>query len=116
MDWYNGLNTTDVINWFYNIKDKTTCSLIQFDIMDFYPFISRELFTLALDFTKYSDLSKEGLYIIMNARKSALIHNKIQWIKNNSGDQFDIAMGLLGSAESANLIGLFILYNLTAPP
>lgn len=49
----------------------------------------------------------------MNCRRSVFIHNKGQWIKNNSVNQFDISMGLLDSAESSNLVGLFIFYNLT---
>lgn len=79
--------TTDVINCFYDIKDETNGTLIQFDIVDYYPPISRESFTLALDYTtEDSDLSKEEVHIIINARISILIHNE-------SGDQFDIAMG-----------------------
>lgn len=41
-----------------------------------------------------------------------MIHNNEQWIKK-SGENFDISTGSLDSAESSDLVGLFILYNLT---
>lgn len=35
-------------------------------------------------------------------------------VGKNSEDNIDITMGSLDSAESSDLVGLFILYNLTA--
>ena len=36
-------NSLDTINWFKNIKNKNSTTFIQFDINDFYPFISKVL-------------------------------------------------------------------------
>lgn len=84
--------------------------MIKFDIVDYYPSLSWDLFTLDLEFAnEYSYLSNEEQGIIMNSKKSIFIYNKEQCIKNNSCDQFDIAMGTLDSAESSELVGLFIL-------
>lgn len=108
------INTKEVINWFTHLKGKNNCTLIQFDIENYYQSISKELFINALDFaTHYTDITDEERNIILYAKKSVLIHKGEEWVKN-SYDQFDITMGSLDSAESSDLIGLFILYNLTA--
>lgn len=63
------INTKEVINWFTNINNKPDCNLIQFDIVDYYQSISRDLFTAALEFaTVYSDLTKEEVNIILSAK------------------------------------------------
>lgn len=70
---------------------------------------------MALEFIKeYSDISSNGLDIIISCRRSVLINNDEQWAKNNSNDYFNISMGSLDSAEALDLVGLFILYSLSA--
>ena len=41
-----------VINWFENIKNKSKCISMQFDIEEFYPLISKALLLKATDYTK----------------------------------------------------------------
>lgn len=92
--------TTEVINCFKNIDNKNKCTFIQFDIADFYPSISKDLFKMALEFTEvYTDISKDEINIILNCRKSVLIHDNEQWI-TNSDEKFDISVGSLDSAGS----------------
>ena len=45
-------NTSSVIEWFKNINNKEKSSFIQFDIESFYPSITEELFTKAVQFAK----------------------------------------------------------------
>ena len=45
-------NTHSVIDWFKSINNKEQCTFIQFDIENFYPSISEELFNKAIDFAK----------------------------------------------------------------
>lgn len=58
--------------------------LVQFDIIDYYPSISKDLFTLGLEFAQqYAYLSDEELDIILKCRSSVLIYNDDQWTKKN---------------------------------
>ena len=43
-------STTDTLNWFKNLRNKTRLKFLQLDIVDFYPSITEELFNDALDF------------------------------------------------------------------
>ena len=45
-------NSTEVVGWFKNIPDKEKCTLTCFDIVEFYPSISRDLLRRALEFAK----------------------------------------------------------------
>ena len=45
-------NTQAVITWFKNIKRKSRSSFIKFEIVDFYPSISKELLLKAINFAK----------------------------------------------------------------
>ena len=44
--------TSTVINWFKNIKNKNSCVFKQFDIGEFYPSISKELLLKAITYAK----------------------------------------------------------------
>ena len=45
-------NTDGVIKWFANVDDKQNCRFLKFDVVDFYPSISKELLQRALNFAK----------------------------------------------------------------
>ena len=45
-------NTSEVISWFKNIKNKNKPSFINFDVESFYPSISIELFNDAINYPK----------------------------------------------------------------
>ena len=66
-------NTSDVITWFEKIEEKQNCTFIQFDIKEFYPSISKEIFENALDFAKtHTSIKREELRVIKHSRKSLL--------------------------------------------
>ena len=63
-------NTGDVINWFSDIKDKTSQTMICFDICDFYPSISSSLLQKSLTFaSQYTNITKEEIHIITHTKK-----------------------------------------------
>ena len=85
-------STTDTLNWFKNLRNKTRLKFLQLDIVDFYPSITEELFNDALDFASQTvDISAETRQILMNSRKSILYHNDSVWKKVTG--LFDVTMG-----------------------
>ena len=106
-------NTEDVIEWFRSIKDKQHCKFVIFDIKDFYPSIKESFLKQFLDFAeKYIKVTSEDKAIIKHARKSLLFNKQQIWIKKESG-LFDVTMGAYDGAEVCELVGIFILYQLS---
>ena len=69
-------NTQNVIEWFGNIEQKSRHSFISFDIVDFYPSISKNLLDQALSWaSSLAEISHENIFIIKHARKSLLFNN-----------------------------------------
>ena len=105
-------NTFAAIQWFENLQDTHDLSFIQFDIVDFYPSISEELLSKAIQFArKHAEISVSDCEIIFQARKSFLFHNNIAWEKSKN-KEFDVTMGSYDGAEICDLVGLFILSHL----
>ena len=105
-------NSAGVIDWFCSITDKNNCKFVQFDIVEFYPSISEELLTKALNFAKSKlQVSNEEIRIIQHSRKSLLFESDNTWIKKNNS-LFDVTMGSYDGAEVCDLIGLYLLYEM----
>ena len=86
-------NTSSVIEWFINIKNKESSLFIVFDIGSFYPSISEDLFKRAIQFAKESiDITDYNLSIINQARKTLLFHENTPWVKKEG---MKILMSLL---------------------
>ena len=67
----------------------------------------------SLDFAeKYIKVYSEDKAIIKYARKSLLFNQQQTWIKKESG-LFDVTMGAYDGAEVCELVGIFILYQLS---
>ena len=99
----------DTIDWFRKIKDKKRSTFIQFDIMEFYPSITKELLVRSLNHAReYTDITEEEIEIILASRKSVLSDSRRSWVKSHV-DNFDIPMGAYDSAQVANLVGIYIL-------
>ena len=82
-------NTDSVITWFENIKSKSKCIFMQYDIEEFYPSISEDLLKKALDHARTSvDMSSEEEETIMHCRKSLLFNNIDIWIKKRAQQKF----------------------------
>ena len=106
-------NTDTVIDWFKRIKNKHAHTFIFFDIKEFYPSISETLLKKALDFaTANTEITEEEKTIIYHARKSLLYNNEHVWIKKEGG-LFDVTMGAFDGAEVCELVGNFLLHQLS---
>ena len=83
---------------------------MNFDVENFYPSISIDLFTDAISCAnhKYSD----QLSIILNSRKTLLFNNKEPRVKKTVEENFDALMGCYDSAEVCELVGTYILNKL----
>ena len=107
-------NTVSVINWFKNIPNKSKCKFMVFDIKDFYPSITENLLKKSVEFAKqFVEISNDDLKIIYHARKSILYNNEVPWAKKTNKN-FDVTMGAYDGAEICELVGLFILKQLTS--
>ena len=104
-------NTSDVVNWFNNIKDKTSQTMICFNICDFYPSISSSLLQKSLTFaSQYSNITEEEIHIITHTKKTTLYKDGNQRTKKSS--DFDVTMGSFDGAEVCELVGLYLLSQL----
>ena len=107
-------NTQSVIHWFKNIRNKPNDTFLSFDIVEFYPSISKELLDRAILWEKtFVDISDANVRIIRHASKSVLFSGEQPWIKRNNDSMFDVTMGSFDGAEICELVGLFILNDLT---
>lgn len=83
---------------------------MQYDIINFYPSITKNLLVKALTWAKqHHEFSDIDIDIILNARKSFLFNEDSTWIKKNNNDLFDVTMGSFDGAEICELIGLYML-------
>ena len=113
-----GLNqwrsTSSVISWFTNISDKQKCKFMKFDIVDFYPSITEDLFRRSFEYAKsLVEISDNELKIIKHARKSLLFDSNNTWTKKDDDDLFDVTQGSYDGAEVCENIGLFLLHSLS---
>ncbi|KAJ8023972.1 hypothetical protein HOLleu_36563 [Holothuria leucospilota] len=93
-------NTSSVIEWFENISEKERHTFVIFDIIDFYPSISEDLLTKALEWANsYTNTSQLDITTIMHARKSLLFHKSEPWVKRYGVGLFDVTMGSYDGAE-----------------
>ena len=78
-------NTQEVISCFKEIKNKETNSFAKFDIVDFYPSISKDLVTNTINFaTTITNISQKTIDTIMHSRKSLLFSNNEIWVKKDN--------------------------------
>ena len=102
-------NTQEVISWFKGIKNKEKSSFIKFDIVDFYPSISKELLTNAIKVAgTITTIDKKVVDTIMHSRKSSLFNNHEIWVKKENPN-FDVTVGSFDGAEVCELVGLYLL-------
>ena len=108
-------STRDAIRWFDNLNETKKATFIQFDIVDFYPSITKMMLMEAIDFAKqHTKVTDEDKEIILHCRKSILRNNGKNWVKKSDYiSPFDVAMGSFDSAQVSDLIGLYILNTLS---
>ena len=101
-------NSYDTIEWFRKIKNKSKATFMQFDIIDFYPSITKNTLIDSINNArKYVDITKEQYEIILACRKTVLKNNGSTWVKSGS-DNFDVPMGGYDSSQIADLVSLYI--------
>ena len=103
-----------MIEWFSSIQSKNSCEFVQLDIKEFYPSISEQTFTNALNFAKsLTALSEDDLHIINHCRNSLPYKDGESWKKKDISNSFDVTMGSYDGAEVCELVGLYLLSNLS---
>ena len=103
-------NTHSVIEWFKLIRGKRRCTFMQFDIENFYPSISPDLFDKAIEFAKqYVDIPDLHLDVIKQARATLLFHHGEPWCKQTGDGDFDVPMGSYDGAEVCEIVGIYLL-------
>ena len=99
----------DTIDWFRKIKDKKRSTFVQFDIIEFYTSITKELLARSLNHAREcTDITEEEIEIILSSRKSVLSDSRRSWVKSHV-DNFDVPMGAYDSAQVVDLVGIYIL-------
>ena len=83
---------------------------MQFDIENFYPSISPDLFDKAIEFAKqYVDIPDLHLDVIKQARATLLFHHGEPWCKQTGDGDFDVPMGSYDGAEVCEIVGIYLL-------
>ena len=103
-------NTSAVIGWFKNLSNPNKkLTFIEFDIVDYYPSITKELFDKAIKWARdFSAISDSDIQLFFQTKKSLLCSDGEIWTKKENSD-FDNAMGGYDSAEVCDLVGLYLL-------
>ena len=92
-------NTKSVIEWFKAIKNKSKSSFIKFDIVEFYPSISKELLSKAIEYAQsLTTIEEKVIKTIYHARKSLLFDKDNVWVKKDN-PEFDVTMGSYDGAK-----------------
>ena len=82
-------------------------------LLHYYPSITENLLKKALAFVEaHIHLSDDDKAIIQHARKSLLFNDQQTWIKRDSGP-FDVTMKANDGAEVCELVGNYLLYELS---
>ena len=103
-------NSFSVIDWFKKLNNKETLSFLLFV---FCPNITEDLLKKALEYAKnHVNISPEEVKIILQTKKAFLFADKKPWIKKGN-KVFDVTMGSWDGAEVAELVGLYLLSQLT---
>ena len=104
------------VKWFNQLQNKDQLRFIEFDICAFYPNITRELLTKAIQWaTTIVPIPQEDIDLIMHTKMSILISGGDVWVKKGQ-DPFDVGMGSFDGAECCDLVGLFLLSKLADLP
>ena len=106
-------NTDTVVDWFKQIKKKHLHKFATFDIKEFYRSIKECLLKNTINFAgQHTKISEKDKAIIFHARKSLLFNGQHVWIKKKGG-LFDVTMGAFDVAEVCEVVGNFLLYQLS---
>ena len=106
-------NTKSVIDWFKAIKNKSNSSFIKFGLVEFYPSISKEVLSKAIEYAQsVNTIEEKVIKTVYHGHKSLLFDKENAWVKNDN-PEFDGTMGSYDGAELCELVGLYLLDLLT---
>ena len=106
-------NSSEVIDCFKNIQEKSPHTFTVFDIQEFYPSITENLLKNALAFSqRYVEIKLNELDLIFHTRKSLLYWKDAPWIKKEGNGEFYVTMGSNDGAETCEVVGLFLSYSI----
>ena len=118
-------STQEVIDWFNGLENKQELKFIKFDIESFYPSITKELLNKTIKWAKSvepvhigcsqdpnCEKCNEDFDIIYAARKNFVFNNGKPFRKKGE-DNFDVTMGAWDGAEVAELVGLYLLFQMS---
>ena len=87
----------------------SSCSFIQFVIIEFYPSIIDYILHQALKFAKqHTNIDKNDLLIMNYCHKSFLLSDNKTWKKKLADSCFDVTMVDFEGAEICELVGLYV--------
>ena len=105
--WRNSKTFTD---WFKVIPLIKQSHFIKFDIVSFYPSISRNVSNEALQFARnYHNINDAMINTIMNSWKAFLFYDGNPWVKKDTLQHFDVTEGSFDGSEIFDLVGLYLL-------
>ena len=82
------------------------------EFRSFFPSIIEELLDKALDFASHhTEVTKDDKVIIKHTKKTTLYSKNVPWCKSSS--DFDVTMGSFDCTETCELVGLFLLSQLS---
>ena len=96
------------------LPQKDQPRFVKFDIVGFYPSISEELLNRSISFARsLTTISDSVINIIHHSRKSLLFDRTSVWVKKGNNSLFDVTMGSYDGAELCELVGLYLLNQLS---
>ena len=108
-------NTDECLDWFKDLQLIERRAFLTFDICDFYPSITKEILKKALFWAqkhaKNGILDDTDIDLILAARISMLAYKGDIWVEKTG--EFDVTMGSPDGAEVSELVGLYLLYELS---
>ena len=105
-------STADVITWFCGLENKERSTFIKFDIDQFYPSITQELLRKSIEWAEtLVEITDEEKHIIYSTKQNVLYWNGKPWVKKDDS-KCDVTMGSWDGAETSDLVGLYILFQL----
>ena len=100
-------STQEVISWFKGIRNNENSSFTNFDIVDFYPSISKDLLRNAMNFAStIKSIDKKVIGTITHSRKSLLFSNNDIWVEKDNLN-LDVTMVSFSGGEVCELVGLY---------
>ena len=105
-------NSYEVIDWFkrqtVRRNRRYSPSFVIFDISNYYPSVTEELLSKALDWaSQFTPISEKDRKVIVESKNSFLYHRNSNWTKQSG--LFNIGQGAYDGAESTDIVGLYML-------